>query len=289
MKVKLKIMVISILSMVIFSSSVLAINNVVDNSTNNIYSNVLTNSSSSYAKENTPVVDKTKKIYDYANLLTSTEESDLYNEITEFINTYNMDMAVVTINENNKSSSMAYADDFYDYNDFGIGSSKSGLLFLIDMDNRNMWISTTGSAIQMYTDARIDAILDYTYEKISEQDYYGCSSEFVKYASYFAKKGVNGSDSVLSIYKVFAVAFGIGVFVTIIFIVIGVLSHRTVKKQKYAREYISKQLEVNGRNDRFITRNVSKTRRVESSSSGGGSSTHIGSSGTSHGGGGRSF
>ena len=97
----------------------------------------------------TPKVDASEKVYDFAGLLTESEEASLYNKIMTFINTYNMDMAVVTIDNNNKASTMAYADDFYDYNDFGVGSTFDGLLFLIDMDNREMWISPTGEAIIM--------------------------------------------------------------------------------------------------------------------------------------------
>ena len=156
-----------------------------DSSTYN--SNTYTTNSQK-AKANTPVVDATKKIYDYANLITKDEEEVLYNKVQEFINKYDMDMAIVTINSNPKSSSMAYADDFYDYNNFGKGTNKTGLLFLIDMQNRNMWISTTGDAINIYTDSRINTILDYTYDKISNEDYNGCAEQFIDKASYFANK-----------------------------------------------------------------------------------------------------
>ena len=84
----------------------------------------------------TPKVDEKEKVYDFANLLTDEEEKKLYNSINEYIEKYDMDMAVVTIDKNNKASAMDYADDFYDYNNFGIGSTHDGLLFLIDMDTR---------------------------------------------------------------------------------------------------------------------------------------------------------
>ena len=155
------------------------------------------NSQTSYAKDKTPSVDNTLKIYDYAKLIPDDKEKEIYNMIKKFISKYNMDMAIVTINENPKSSSMGYADDFYDYNDFGVGVNKNGLLFLIDMDNRKMWISTTGKAIEIYNDKRIDAILDYTYDKISKKDYSGCAEQFIKYATYFAKKGRNGGHTEL--------------------------------------------------------------------------------------------
>lgn len=250
------------------------------------------NSQTSYAKDKTPSADNTLKIYDYAKLIPDDKEKEIYNMIKKFISKYNMDMAIVTINENPKSSSMGYADDFYDYNDFGVGVNKNGLLFLIDMDNRKMWISTTGKAIEIYNDKRIDAILDYTYDKISKKDYSECAEQFIKYATYFAKKGRNGGDTIISTSKMIKSSLICSSIATAIFIIIGVCSHRKPQKNREASKYISKQLKLTEQTDQFLDKHVSQTRRVESSSSSGessGSSTHSGSSGTSHGGGGRSF
>ena len=246
------------------------------------------NTNSQKAKVNTPVVDATKKIYDYANLITKDEEEALYNKVQEFINKYDMDMAIVTINSNPKSSSMAYADDFYDYNNFGKGTNKTGLLFLIDMQNRNMWISTTGDAINIYTDSRINTILDYTYDKISNEDYNGCAEQFIDKASYFANKGLTGGSKVVTVPKMICNSLIFAGLVTIVFICIGLATHRKPKKKKEASNYITQPLKLSNKLDTFLDKHVSKV-KIETSSSSGGSSTHSGSSGTSHGGGGRSF
>ncbi len=256
-----------------------------DSSTYN--SNTYTTNSQK-AKANTPVVDATKKIYDYANLITKDEEEALYNKVQEFINKYDMDMAIVTINSNPKSSSMAYADDFYDYNNFGKGTNKTGLLFLIDMQNRNMWISTTGDAINIYTDSRINTILDYTYDKISNEDYNGCAEQFIDKASYFANKGLTGGSKVVTVPKMICNSLIFAGLVTIVFICIGLATHRKPKKKKEASNYITQPLKLSNKLDTFLDKHVSKV-KIETSSSSGGSSTHSGSSGTSHGGGGRSF
>ncbi len=256
-----------------------------DSSTYN--SNTYTTNSQK-AKANTPVVDATKKIYDYANLITKDEEEALYNKVQEFINKYDMDMAIVTINSNPKSSSMAYADDFYDYNNFGKGTNKTGLLFLIDMQNRNMWISTTGDAINIYTDSRINTILDYTYDKISNEDYNGCAEQFIDKASYFANKGLTGGSKVATVPKMICNSLIFAGLVTIVFICIGLATHRKPKKKKEASNYITQPLKLSNKLDTFLDKHVSKV-KIETSSSSGGSSTHSGSSGTSHGGGGRSF
>ena len=252
----------------------------------------------------TPKVDASEKVYDFAELLTESEETSLYNQINTFINNYNMDMAVVTIKTNNKSSARDYADDFYDYNEFGIGSTFDGILFLIDMDNREMWISTTGQAIIMYDDYRIDKILDETYKYISQKDYYNCAKAFVEKSSSYALAGKPSSNSNYKIDKngdyvrvnkesSFPI-FGIIVFSLIassIFVGIACFMHKTIRKATQAKHYLVKDsFNLTKKEDRFVTSHTSKVYDPpSSSSSSGGSSTHRSSSGRSHGGGGRSF
>lgn len=245
--------------------------------------------STSISSTSVPSVDETQKIYDYANLISTEEEKNLYNDIQKFIEKYNMDMVIVTINENPKYSSMEYADDFYDYNNFGIGTNKSGILFLIDMKYRKMWISTTGNAIKIYNDKRIDSILDYTYDKISNQDYYGCAEQFIEKAGYFANKGTSGSDKIVTKSQMIIKSTIFATIETLILICIGVFTHKKPSKKREASDYITTPIKIEQRSDLFINKYVSKERIQSSSSSGGGSSTHTGSSGTSHGGGGRSF
>ena len=294
MNKKIKIVLSLVISLVIimFSNSYATSTYYSDEATytddSSTYNSNTYTTNSQKAKANTPVVDATKKIYDYANLITKDEEEALYNKVQEFINKYDMDMAIVTINSNPKSSSMAYADDFYDYNNFGKGTNKTGLLFLIDMQNRNMWISTTGDAINIYTDSRINTILDYTYDKISNEDYNGCAEQFIDKASYFANKGLTGGSKVVTVPKMICNSLIFAGLVTIVFICIGLATHRKPKKKKEASNYITQPLKLSNKLDTFLDKHVSKV-KIETSSSSGGSSTHSGSSGTSHGGGGRSF
>lgn len=249
-----------------------------------------------------PIVDNSTKVYDFADLLSTTEEDSLYNSIVEFIQTYNLDMAVVTINHN-FTSAMRYADDFYDYNGFGVGATNDGLLFLIDMDNREMYITTTGTAQLVYDDYRINKILDATYAEIINQDYYGCAGEFVRLSQDYASLGIPDSNKYADIdeygdYYVtttnnksvnFEVAFVIAGIITLIFMIISLSKHRMIKKASEAKHYL-KNIRITNRVDNFLHTHTSKVYiPPANTSSGGGSSTHHSSSGRSHGGGGRRF
>ena len=98
-------------------------------------------------------------VYDFAELLEN--EEALEAEIAELRERWTIDVVIVTTDDAHGKSSMEYADDFFDYNGFGYDKPMGdGVLFLIDMDNRQIWISTCGKAIIYFTDSRIDEALD---------------------------------------------------------------------------------------------------------------------------------
>lgn len=251
----------------------------------------------------TPSVDASEKVYDFADLYNDEEELEIYNKISEFITSTDMDMAVVTIDVNDKHSAMVYADDFYDYNEFGIGESHSGLLFLVDMDTREIYMSTSGDAISIYTDSRIDNILDSIFSYFSSKSYAYGTERFIDLALSYSK--INSSDDsgyritdngelvrdYRGVYSVFIIAL----VVTIISLLVMASMNKMVHKANSAVSYLKKGTKnVTKINEVFLGSHVSKVRIDTDSGSiggshGGGSSTHTSSSGSSHGGGGHSF
>ena len=266
---------------------------------------VVVTDSNKYNIMNTPSVDETEKIYDFADLLTDEEEDVLYEKVKSFIENYDMDLALVTIDDNFESA-MEYADDFYDYNNFGIGKNRAGLLVLIDMDTREFYISTTGEAILMYDDYRIDSILDDMTYYMKNGYYYDALDTSVDSIEYYAKEGIPEDNKKSYIdeygnyvyvenkkYPVLPFLFVSGIASTIILIIF-ILKNRLVKKAYEAGLYLDEnKKEITNIKDRFVTSHTSRIYIAsDSSSSGGnssGSSTHSSSSGSSHGGGGRSF
>lgn len=249
----------------------------------------------------TPLVNSDEKIYDFADKFTDEEEKDLYNDVKKYIDEYSMDMVIVTISENNKLNAKEYAMDFYDYNTFGISDTHDGLLFIMDFDTREIRIITTGKAISMYIDRRIDSILD-DVEGYMSGDYYKAASTFVSSSSDFASFGYPNPDGsepkVTGINRLRILPWsGILIFSivsTIIIMVILICNNKLVRKANSSRQYLLKDsVKIDLIKETYLGTSVHKSARVESSSSsssfGGGSHTSSGSSGTSHGGGGRSF
>lgn len=240
---------------------------------------------------NTPAVNAEEKIYDFADLYTDSEEKDLYNEVNSYIQSYNMDLVIVTINSNNKSSPQEYADDFYDYNNFGISSNRDGVLFLIDMENREIYMSTTGTAIEMYNDYRINEALDSVYTYMSDEAYYEGTSNYINIIRDYASSGFpkNNNSSNIDGLPPIVTAMIISLVITIIVMVILINKNKLVRKATTAEEYLNKEsVNIKRISDILISSNTTK-HKIEHNTSSGGSSTHHSSSGGSHGGGGHRF
>lgn len=235
----------------------------------------------------TPKVNEEEKVYDFADLFSNSEEIKIYNNISSFIELTNYDLAVVTINENNKSNEEEYADDFYDYNYFGFDDSFSGLLILIDMDNRGIYLSTTGDAIKMYDDFRIEYLIDAGWNDLESGQYSDCILKIIDKMGFYYDGGYP-SGNIIN-YLLYAGIIG-GIFSLIVSIIMYKKTSLKIKANNVVSYIVSeKNLNIN---KIFLRSAVSRVRRnvdTGGHSFGGGSSTHSGSSGRSHGGGGRRF
>jgi len=249
-----------------------------------------------------------QKVYDNAGLLDETQIQELQNRCIELANEKEVDIIIVTTDKTNGKSSMAYADDFYDENKFGYDKEVdgTGILFLINMQDREAWISTSGEAITYFTDVRIDRMLDEIVPHMASSYYEACQEFLNQVEQYMGVEAV-GDDYYYNegdlddtiyyqrsakevfeenfiIYLIIAIAAGaIGAFVLV--------SGSSKGMTAGAATYIDKSsVKVYKEKDKYL-RTTTTRRKIEtdSGSSGGGSSTHTSSSGSTHGGGGRSF
>lgn len=248
----------------------------------------------------TPSVNAEEKVYDFANLYTDAEEKEIYNRILKFIDERKLDLVVVTIDKNPKGSAMVYADDFYDYNSFGLNETRDGVLFLVDMDTRELWISGTGYGKNKYYDEKINMILDKTFQDFSDKKYYEGTLNVIKTMDSYYDLEYNGyeeyeSKTYTDYLKEILIATGI---VTIIVMLILVSKNKMVNVATSSREYLDKGTkQVKLVKNQLIDRHVTKTEIVHYDSdnhhsSGGGFSGgggHISSSGSFHSGGGHRF
>ena len=275
----------------------------------------------SASADDVPKVDASIKIYDYAELLTEDQEKDLALKAKDILAKHNIDIAIVTANSTNGLSSMEYADDFYDYNSFGYGEESSGLLMLINMEEREVWISTTGKAITIFSDGDIETLLDAAYEGLSQGNYYKAGNDFLFESEVLIYEWENFQLPLKEQITVFGVVimalflgFGAGGFLTF---VLFIFSPNSISGKPHISTYRD-NFKITYSRDNFLSTNTTQTiipkEPVRTYSSGGsssgrsssgssngisssggsrssssGSTTHRSSSGKTHGGGGRKF
>lgn len=134
--------------------------------------------------------DEETRVFDDAGLFSRDETAELEEMIEDVRDETGFDAAVMTTDDAQGKSARMYAADRYDELDLGVGSDRSGVLFLIDMDNREIYLLTTGKAIRIFTDDRIDAILDEVYGYARDGDYAAGAETALENVVYYARQGI---------------------------------------------------------------------------------------------------
>lgn len=111
-------------------------------------------------------------IIDECDLLSDSEERQLLNDMKP-ITTYG-NAAFVSVYSN--TTTILYAQDKY----FDLFKNESGSIFVIDMNNRNIWIHSDGDIYKTVTKAYANTIADNTYAYASEGQFYRCAAEVFK-------------------------------------------------------------------------------------------------------------
>lgn len=235
------------------------------------------------------------RLVDEADLLDSQEEAELEERLDEISERQQCDVAVVTVNSLNGKSAEAYADDFYDYNGYGMGEGDDGVLLLIGMESREWHITTYGFGIRALTDAGIGYISDQFLPDLRDGHYGDAFQIYAKLCDQFltqARKGKAYDVENMPKEKMglmwIPISAVIGLVLSLIVTGLMRLQLRTVRRQAAAASYIrpgSRDIRIS--RDMFLYRNVIRTQRPKDND--GGSSIHTSSSGRSHGGGGGRF
>lgn len=254
----------------------------------------------------TPMVDATKKIYDYSDILTDEEEKELFNEIGNFIEKTHMDMVILTVDLPyvSDSTNEEFAADFYDYNDFGLDFEHYDGVILL----RNTYASdpysnvyTFGEA-QLYFDYyRCEDMLDHIYPYFKSKSYLTGMKLFISdFSNYYSQgKALKNYyvDDMGYIQKYpekyqipYAGALGGGGIAALISIIVMVKKNKMVRKSTEANDYLEKNSITYNKKSDILTGSVTTHHRIQRDSGGhsggGGFSSHSGSSGGGHGGGG---
>lgn len=257
-----------------------------------------------YAQEGTAAAAETDgvvHIYDEAGLLSGSESEQLEQRCQQIETQSQIHILMVTTEDTQGKSQMEYADDFYD-DIYPEKKDENGVLVLIDIGERELWISTAGIMRYYLSDQEIDRLLDDMYEEATVGDYAGAFEEAADHVELAIGQGISSGDylvdengrvtryrRITGVELVLAGAVGLAAFCLVFF---GVRHSYRKKVKSDMRGYGRVGgMKLDRQRDTLINRRVTSRKIVNNPppGSGGGSSVHTSSSGRSHGGGGRGF
>lgn len=245
------------------------------------------------------------RLLDFADLLSDSEETALLDKLDEISERQQVDIVVLTVDSLEGESPMEYADDFYDYYGYGFGEERDGILFLISMEERDWYISTTGYGITAVTDAGREHMSELFMDDLRNGNYAAAFTTYADLCDDFITQAIKGKPyDVGNLPKEpfgfgshFAITFGIAFLIALIVTEAMKGQLKSVRSRSEANDYIkSGSMQLTKKSDLFLYRHVSRREKPRdngssssSSRSSGGSRTHTSSSGTRHGGGGGKF
>ena len=254
------------------------------------------------------------QVIDNASLFTPDDVLTMEAIIGRIESDHQVDMVVLTTYDvpDDYSESMwrirDYADDFYDNGGYGMGPDYSGMLILLDINNRAIWLSTGGVMIEYINDMREEVILDRAYEHLSYGGYASGVQAALERVEYYMNKGraegtfiydevtgkrLSGMYNALTTNEIMLAGGAAAAAALVVYLCVHGSYNLTGSTYSYD---VSSNASVRLIRDdeRFVRQFVTRApRNTGTHSSGGGrsggSGVHRSSGGRSHGGGGRRF
>ncbi|MBQ9599272.1 MAG: TPM domain-containing protein [Clostridia bacterium] len=231
---------------------------------------------------NPPVIDE-------AGYLNSAELADITQRLEKLRSDYNFDVAIV-IEENMKySDAEKAADDIFDYNGYGLGAGKDGILLYLSKNPRKYHISTHGYGITAFTDRGLVHLRDEILPYMEDNKFYNAFVAYAETAGEMLEMARNGQPYNKKSGMSTVIAWAIAIIAPFVIAAFATKARgkrmNTARYQDYANDYMKPgSMNVDVSRDIFVYSNITRTKRVKQSSS-----THTSSSGQSHGGIGGSY
>jgi len=229
-----------------------------------------------------------RRVIDNAGLLSGSEISALESLAGQIAFTYNFDLVILIEASIGNAIPMNYADNYFDYNGYGLGKNRDGCLFLQVTGTRDYRFSTSGRGKKILNPAAYNKLESDVVSFLRNDDPAGAyRTFFIDWENFLALDAYSKGDNFVTEH---ALWFYIGAWVVSLIIALIAVSIMKAKlnnvhpKTEADRFIIPGSLAFTLRQDSFLYSAVTKSERGDSSSSGSGS--HMSSSGRSHGGGG---
>lgn len=211
-------------------------------------------------------------LVDNADLLTDSEEDALLETLEDLEQTYQVQVAVVTVTDLEGYSPDGFINYVYDSRGYGCGASRDGVLLVVDMGTRTYRILSNGLAADAITMDDIDTIGYAIESDLSDGDYADAFATFAEECEYYINGHINGFPYEFGTNLVIALVVGF----VVALIVTGIMRAqlKSVHQKATAEDYMKRgSLKLTGSSDIFLYRNLSRTAKPKNNSGSGGSSS----------------
>ena len=226
------------------------------------------------------------RLIDEADLLTPEEESRIAAQLDDVSSAYGLDVVAITKNSLGGVSPQRYADDTLDQ----AGYDPNAILLLVSMETRDVYISTAGSAISVFSDRALEDILDDVIYYLSRGDNDAAFWIYGETAAAYLSRQAGENIPVSSGFdymRAGLISLVIGLIAALIVTLIMKGKLKSVRKQSGAKDYvIPGSMNLTHSRDMYLYSHVSRRAKPQQKS---GSSTHFSAGGVSHGGRGGRF
>lgn len=247
------------------------------------------------AAQTVSAADGLPRVVDNAGLLTDDAGTALSDTLDEISERQQADVVVVTVDSLDGATATEYADDFFDYNGYGFGGNRDGILLLLSMEERDWSITTRGLCITAFTDAGQEYMTGQLLPDLSSGEYAAAFDTFAHLCDDYLTQAAAGdpydTDNLpkgeFPVIFMLLIDLAIGFVISLIVTGIMRLKLRSVGRESVADNYVKQgSMHLTRETDLFLYRHIDRFEKTkeEDTVKKSGSTTHTSSSGATHGG-----
>lgn len=221
------------------------------------------------------------KLFDFADLLTDSEEEAIRGRIAKFRDQYQMDLVYFTTDSVYFNGEFhLFLKDTYDYLNFGYKDSNDGVMFGLDMNTRSYETITNGAAQDKIPWQKIGKYEERFVESLRVGNYKKAINEHIDLMEYI----VTGQYLDEERLSMMIIGILISLAAALLITVAAAFSQRIVTRRIAATEYIVPgSFRLTRNSDVYSHTTITKTKKSSESSGSGSGGTSRGSSGSSYG------
>lgn len=219
------------------------------------------------------------RIVDSAYLLSDQECVELNEKLTEISERLQFDVVIRTVESLNGEDPEQASCDIYDNDGYGYGENHDGVILLINMEERDWVITSTGYGQTAINEAARDYISESFLDDLSAGYYYDAFNTFADCCDEVVTQAQNGDvyKEPFPLFKNILIALGIGLVLGLIVALSLKGQLKSVKQENAAANYVvNGSLNIQVANEMFLYNTITRTEKPKSSSSSGGHSSSSG-------------